>query len=47
MGQIAVCCQNLILGALSSCSALSMLIGTLFKKFRFFLNTPRMLYVET
>ena len=28
--QIAVCCQNLTLGALSSSSALSMLVGALF-----------------
>jgi hypothetical protein len=33
MGQMAVCCQNLTLGALSSCSALSMPVGALFKKF--------------
>jgi hypothetical protein len=32
-GQMAVCCQNLTLGALSSRSALSVLVGTLFKKF--------------
>jgi len=31
-GQMAVCCQNLTLGALSRCSALSMLVGALFKK---------------
>ena len=40
-GQMAVCCQNLTLGALSSPSALSMLFGALFKKFCLFLNTPR------
>jgi hypothetical protein len=40
-GQIAVCCQNLMLGALSSRSALSVLVGALFKKFGLFLNTPR------
>ena len=40
-GQMAVCCQNLTLGALSSRSALSVLFGTLFKKFGLFLNTPR------
>jgi len=40
-GQMAVCCQNLTLGALSSCSALSVLVGTLFKKFGLFLNTSR------
>jgi hypothetical protein len=36
MGQMAVCCQNLMLGALSSCSALSAPVGTLFKKFGLF-----------
>jgi len=30
-GQMAVCCQNLTLGALSSRSALTMLVGALFK----------------
>jgi hypothetical protein len=40
-GQMAVCCQNLTLGALSSHSALSVLVGALFKKFGLFLNTPR------
>jgi hypothetical protein len=40
-GQMAVCCQNLTLGALSSRSALSMLVGALFKKFGLFLNTSR------
>jgi hypothetical protein len=40
MGQMAVCCQNLTLGALSSYSTLSLLIGALFKKFGLFLNTP-------
>jgi len=44
MGQMAVCCQNLTLGALSSRSTLSVLVGALFKKFGLFLNTPRMLY---
>jgi hypothetical protein len=34
--QMAVCCQNLTLGALNSCSVLSMLVGTLFKKFGLF-----------
>ena len=38
---MAVCCQNLTLGALSSHSVLSMLVGTLFKKFGLFLNTHR------
>jgi hypothetical protein len=40
-GQMAVCCENLTLGALSSRSALSVLVGALFKKFGLFLNTPR------
>jgi hypothetical protein len=35
-GQMAVCCQNLTLGALSSRSALCMLVGALFKKFGLF-----------
>jgi hypothetical protein len=38
-GQIAVCCQNLPLGALSSRSAPSLLVGEQFKKFGLFLNT--------
>jgi hypothetical protein len=33
---MAVCCHNLPLGALSSRSALSMLVGALFKKIRLF-----------
>jgi len=33
---MAVCCQDLTLGAVSSRSALSMLVGTLFKKFGLF-----------
>jgi len=37
---MAVCCQNLTLGALSSRSALSVMVGVLFKKFGPFLNTP-------
>jgi hypothetical protein len=37
---MAVCCQKLTLGAVSSRSALSMLVGALFKKFCLFLNTP-------
>jgi hypothetical protein len=41
---MAVCCQNLTLGALSSRSALSMLVGALFKKFGVFLNTPRIIF---
>jgi ABC-type polar amino acid transport system ATPase subunit len=35
-GQMAVCCQNLPLGALSSRSAPSVLVGALFKKFCLF-----------
>jgi hypothetical protein len=38
-GKMAVCCQNLPLGALSSRSAPSMLVGELFKKFGLFLYT--------
>jgi hypothetical protein len=37
---MAVCCQNLTLGALSSRNVLSVLVGALFKKFGLFLNTP-------
>jgi hypothetical protein len=40
-GHVAVCCQKLRLGALSSHSALFVLVGALFKKFGLFLNTPR------
>jgi hypothetical protein len=36
---MAVCCHKLTLGALSSRSALSLLVGALFEKFGFFLNT--------
>jgi uncharacterized integral membrane protein len=43
-GQMAVCCQNLTLGALSYRSALSVLVGALFKKFLLFLNTPRIIF---
>jgi hypothetical protein len=39
-GQMAVCCQNLKLSALSNCSALSVLAGTLYKRLILFLNTP-------
>jgi len=39
MGQMAVCCQNLPLGALSSRSEPSLLVGELFKKFGLFLKT--------
>ena len=38
-GQIAVCCQNLPLGAISSRSAHPMLVGELLKKFGLFLDT--------
>jgi hypothetical protein len=38
-GQMAVYCQNLPLGALSSRSASSVLVGELFKKFHLFFNT--------
>jgi len=37
---MAVCCHNLMLGALSSRSMLSVLVGALFKKFGLFLNMP-------
>jgi hypothetical protein len=37
-GQIAICFQNLKLGALSSRSTLYLLVGELFKKFGLFLN---------
>jgi saccharopine dehydrogenase-like NADP-dependent oxidoreductase len=40
MGQMAVCCQNLMPGTLISRSTLSVLVGTLFKKFGLFLNKP-------
>jgi hypothetical protein len=36
---MAVCCQDLLLGALSSRSAPCLLAGALFKKFGLFLNT--------
>jgi len=38
-GQMAACCQNLTLCALGSCSALSVLVGALFKKFGLFFLT--------
>ena len=41
--QMALCFQNLTLGALSSCRALSMLVGALFKNFGLFLNIPRIM----
>ena len=40
MGQMAVCCQNMTVGSLSRRSALSVLVGALFKKFGLFLNKP-------
>ena len=39
---MAVHCQDLTLGAFSSCSALFVLVVALFKKFGLFLYTPRM-----
>jgi hypothetical protein len=39
-GQMAVYCQILPLGVLSSCRALSVPVGTLFTKFVLFLNMP-------
>jgi hypothetical protein len=39
MGQMAVCCQNLTLGVLSSCSVLSVLVGLLLKKFGLFITS--------
>jgi hypothetical protein len=41
IGQMAVRCQNLMLGVLSSRITLSMLVGGLFKNVSLFLNTPR------
>ena len=38
-GQMAICRQNLLLGALSSRSTPSVLVGALFKKSGLFLNT--------
>jgi hypothetical protein len=38
--QMAVCYQNLTLGAISSRSALSLLVGALFNKFGLFMDTP-------
>jgi hypothetical protein len=40
-GQMAVCCQNLSLGALSSRSAPCLLVGALFKKVLSFFLTRR------
>jgi len=47
--QMAVCCQNLPLGALNSCSALHVPVGALFKKFGLYLNnhcTPEKHWIE-
>jgi len=35
------CCQNLMLNALSSSRALSVMVGGLFKEFSLLLNMPR------
>jgi hypothetical protein len=43
-GKMAVCCQNLTLGALSSLSAPCVMVGALFKKFGLFLNTSGTLH---
>jgi hypothetical protein len=43
---MVVCCQNLMLSGLSGRSALSVLVGALFKKFSLFLNTPRTSFKE-
>jgi hypothetical protein len=43
MGQMAVCCQNLMLGAFSSHSLLSWLVGALFKNFGLFFNSNELL----
>jgi hypothetical protein len=42
---MAVCRQNLTLGALSSHSALSVLVGALFKKFCLFFKKRRILFL--
>ena len=44
-GQMAVCCKNLPLGALSSRSVFSLLVGALFKEFGLFLRTCVFIYV--
>jgi len=46
-GQTAVCYQNLPLGALSSRSTPSLLVGELFKKFGLFLNTGVYTYFKS
>jgi len=43
MGQMAVCCQNLMLGALNSRSVLSLLVDAVFKKLGLCLNMPHTL----
>jgi hypothetical protein len=44
---MAVCCQNLTLGALSSRSTLSVLVGALFKKVGLFFNTAFIIIIDT
>jgi hypothetical protein len=44
---MAVCYQNLTLGALSSRIAFSLLVGALFKKFGLFFNNPRITVKKT
>jgi len=43
---MVLCCQNLMLGVLSSQSVLSVLVGALFKKFVVFSNTPRRFSIQ-
>jgi len=43
-GQMALYCQNLMLGALSSHSTFSLLAGAQFKKLGLFLNMPHNLF---
>jgi len=45
-GEMAVCCQNLTIGALCNHSELSVLVGALFKKFGPFLNMPRITVIR-
>jgi hypothetical protein len=47
MGQMAVCNQNLTLGALCSYSMLSVLVGSLFKKVGIFLTTLILLWFDS
>ena len=42
---MAVCCQNLTLGALGSRSALSMVVGAPFKKFGLFQHASYIFYL--